>query len=51
MQNRGTSSRSVLDLLDDLVWFPFSFTLSVNEIDQSLFELHQQGNNLVLFRK
>ncbi|WP_407332322.1 hypothetical protein [Enterovibrio sp. 27052020O] len=51
MQNRGTSSRSVLDLLDDLVWFPFSFTLSVNEIDQSLFELHQQGNDLVLFRK
>ncbi|EIF5159835.1 hypothetical protein ACRTC8_07895 [Vibrio cholerae] len=51
MQNRGTSSRSVLDLLDDLVWFPFSFTLSVNEIDQSLFDLHQQGNNLVLFRK
>ena len=51
MQNRATSSCSVFDLLDDLVWFPFSFTLSINEVDPMLFDLHQQGNDIVLFRK
>lgn len=51
MQSKGLNSRSVVDLVDDLVWFPFLFTLTVNEIDESLFELHQQGNDLILFKK
>ncbi|WP_229626013.1 hypothetical protein [Vibrio parahaemolyticus] len=51
MYNQGFHNRSLSNLLDDLVWFPFDFSVSFNEIDALLFELHQQGNELVLFRK
>ena len=51
MYNLGASSRSLSDLLDDLVWFPFDFDVGFDEIDTSWFELHQQGNDLVLFRR
>lgn len=51
MLNKGFSNRSLTDLLDDLVWFPFDFIVPVHDIDATWFELHQQGNTLVLFKK
>ncbi|HDY85179.1 hypothetical protein LCGC14_0467810 [marine sediment metagenome] len=44
-------SRSLPDIIDDAIWFPFDFNVQANEIEQSWFELHQQGNDLVIFRK
>ncbi|MBQ0209699.1 MULTISPECIES: hypothetical protein [Providencia] len=51
MYNQRYRSRSLADMLDDLVWFPFVFTVSVNELETTWFDLHQQGNDLVLFKK
>ncbi|WP_108651330.1 hypothetical protein [Dongshaea marina] len=51
MYNQNYRSRALTDLLDDLVWFPFAFSVSVNELETTWFDLHQQGNNLVLFKK
>lgn len=51
MYNQSYRSRSLVDLLDDLVWFPFTFSVSVNELETTWFDLHQQGNDLVLFKK
>jgi hypothetical protein len=47
----GIKSRSLSDLLDDSVWFPFDFDVQFNEISDAWFELHQQGNELILFKK
>lgn len=51
MYNQRYRSRSLVDMLDDLVWFPFVFSVSVNELETTWFDLHQQGNDLVLFKK
>ncbi|HFD0647961.1 hypothetical protein [Vibrio parahaemolyticus] len=51
MYNQRYRSRSLADMLDDLVWFPFVFSVSVNELETTWFDLHQQGNDLVLFKK
>jgi hypothetical protein len=51
MYNQKYRSRSLADMLDDLVWFPFVFSVSVNELETTWFDLHQQGNDLVLFKK
>lgn len=51
MYNQDFQSRSLTDLLDDLVWFPFVFSVSVNELETTWFDLHQQGNELILFKK
>ena len=51
MHNQEVSSRSLNDLVDDLIWFPFELSVNINELSDSYFELHQQGNDLVLFRK
>ena len=44
-------SRSLTNIIDDAIWFPFDFNVQSNEVEQSWFELHQQGNELVIFRK
>ncbi len=49
--NQDFRSRALTDLLDDLVWFPFTFAVSVNELETTWFDLHQQGNEVVLFKK
>ncbi|MFL9797365.1 hypothetical protein AB6D62_021620 [Vibrio cyclitrophicus] len=49
--NQNYQSRSLADMLDDLVWFPFVFSVSVSELEPTWFDLHQQGNDLVLFKK
>lgn len=51
MYNQHYRSRALAGMLDDLVWFPFVFTVSVNELETTWFDLHQQGNDLVLFKK
>lgn len=51
MYNQGYRSRSLTDMLDDLVWFPFIFTVSVNKLETTWSDLHQQGNDLILFKK
>jgi hypothetical protein len=44
-------SRSLSDITDDAVWFPFDFNVQSEDVDKQWFELHQQGNDLMLFRK
>lgn len=51
MYSQRYRSRSLTYMLDDLVWFPFVFSVSVNELETTWFDLHQQGNDLVLFKK
>ncbi|TCN74247.1 hypothetical protein EDB60_101120 [Vibrio crassostreae] len=51
MYNQRYRSRSLADMLDDLIWFPFILSVSVNELETTWFDLHQQGNDLVLFKK
>ena len=51
MHNRDVSSRSLTDLLDDLIWFPFELSVNINNLSDTYFELHQQGNDIILFRK
>lgn len=51
MYNQNFQSRALTDLLDDLVWFPFVFTVSINELETTWFDIHQQGNNIILFKK
>jgi len=45
------NSRAFDEILQDPVWFPFQFSINVNQIDTDLFDLHQQGNSLYLFLK
>jgi len=51
MYNKNYQSRALTDMLDDLIWFPFKFSVSINELETTWFDLHQQGNDLVLFKK
>lgn len=51
MYNQDYRSKPLTSMLDDLVWFPFELTVSMNELDTTWFDLHQQGNDLVLFKK
>lgn len=51
LYSEGVNSRSLNDLLDDAVWFPFEFDIHFNDLSEQWFELHQQGNDLILFKK
>ena len=51
LNSEDVNSRSLSDLLDDAVWFPFNFNVQFNDISTQWFELHEQGNDLILFKK
>jgi hypothetical protein len=44
-------SRTLSDIIDDAVWFPFDISIQPEDIDKQWFEVHQQGYDLMLFRK
>jgi hypothetical protein len=44
-------SRSLSDITDDAIWFPFELDIRSEDVDKMWFELHQQGNDLMLFRQ
>jgi len=44
-------SRTLSDITDDAVWFPFDFDVQAEDVDKQWFELHHQGHDLMLFRK
>jgi len=49
--SEGVMSRTLSDMIDDAVWFPFDITIEPEDIDKQWFEVHQQGYDLMLFRK
>lgn len=51
LYSENARSRTLSDLLDDAVWFPFEFYIDPAEIDKNLFEIHHQGNDEMLFLK
>lgn len=44
-------SRTLSDIIDDAIWFPFELSIEPEDIDKQWFEVHQQGYELMLFRK
>lgn len=44
-------SRTLSDIIDDAIWFPFELDIEPEDIDKQWFEVHQQGYELMLFRK
>ncbi|MCQ8879336.1 hypothetical protein NQT69_15110 [Pseudoalteromonas shioyasakiensis] len=44
-------SRTLSDIIDDAIWFPFELSIEPEYIDKQWFEVHQQGYELMLFRK
>lgn len=44
-------SRTLSDIIDDAIWFPFEISIEPEDIDKQWFEVHQQGYELMLFRK
>lgn len=44
-------SRDLYEVLNDQVWFPFTLSITPNNLDCSFFEQHQQGNTIILFKK
>jgi hypothetical protein len=44
-------SRTLSDIIDDAVWFPFELDVQPEDVDKQWFEVHQQGYDLMLFRK
>lgn len=45
------TSRTLSGSIDDAVWFPFEFDIQAEDVDKHWFEFHQQGHDLMLFRK
>jgi hypothetical protein len=51
MIGENVNSRLLSDSLDDAIWFPFDFDIQLESVDKQWFELHQQGHDIMLFRK
>lgn len=51
LYSEKATSRTLNDILDDAVWFPLDYHVAPSEVDKSLFEIHHQGNDEMLFLK
>ena len=49
--SENVMSRTLTGIIDDAVWFPFEFEIQPEDVDKQWFELHQQGHDLMIFRK
>jgi hypothetical protein len=51
LYSEDVMSKTLSDILDDAVWFPFELNIEPEDLDKQWFEVHQQGYELMLFRK